>query len=54
MLKDCVALGLLPLLAVTVPVNVPNCVGFPEMTPAEERVSPVGKAPELTVKTGLG
>ena len=54
MLKFCVAAGPTPLLAVTVPVKVPTAVGVPEITPPVLRLSPVGNAPEVTVKVGAG
>ena len=38
----------LPLIALTVKLNVPVVVGVPEITPAVPRVSPPGKFPELT------
>ena len=47
MLKACVAFGAFPLVAVTVPLNVPVAVGVPLITPAELRVSPVGNAPAV-------
>ena len=44
-----------PLVAVTVPVNTPAEVGLPESRPVVEfSVTPGGKAPELTLKTGVG
>ena len=52
MLKPCVALGAVPLLAVTVPLNVPAVVGVPLMTPAALSVSPAGRAPDVTLKVG--
>ena len=50
MLKSCVALGNMPLVAVTVPVKVPRVVGVPERTPADVNVSPVGNEPDVTEK----
>ena len=38
-----------PLVAVTVKVDVPTVVGVPERTPAEDRVTPAGNVPEVTV-----
>jgi hypothetical protein len=52
MLKFCVASGNVPLVARTVPVNVPATVGVPLMTPPELNVSPVGNAPLVTEKVG--
>jgi hypothetical protein len=43
--KFCVALGNVPLAAVTVPVYVPGVVGVPERTPAGVKVSPGGSVP---------
>ena len=54
MLKFWVASGTIPLVAVTVPLNVPSAVGVPEITPAALRVKPVGKAPTVTLKVGVG
>ena len=42
------------LVAFTVPENVPIAVGVPVMAPALLKVSPVGSAPEDTVKVGAG
>ena len=52
--KFCVALGLMPLFAVTVPVNTPPTVGVPDRTPAVESVSPPGKAPAVTENDDAG
>jgi len=53
--KGWLALGLKPLLAVTVPVKAPDIVvGVPEMTPEEERLSPGGNAPVVSEKVGVG
>ncbi len=52
--KFCVATGLTPLLAVTVPVNTPVPVGVPEIAPEELKLNPVGKLPEVTLKVGAG
>ncbi len=52
--KFWVAAGLTPLLAVTVPVNTPVLVGVPEIAPAELKLNPVGKLPEVTLKVGAG
>src|SRR5690606_1150543 len=52
-LKDCVAFGDVPLLAVTVPLYTPAVVGVPLNTPALLRVRPGGSAPALTVE-GIG
>ena len=54
MVKSCVALGSTPLLAVTVPVNVPATVGVPLITPALFMLRPVGSAPDVTLKVGVG
>ena len=48
MLKFCVALGNVPLAAVTVPLKVPRAVGVPERTPADVNVRPVGSEPAVT------
>ena len=50
MLKFCVASGKTPLVAVTTPAKVPRAVGVPEITPADDRVSPVGSEPVVTEK----
>ncbi len=52
--KFWVAAGLTPLLAVTVPVKVPLLVGLPEMTPAELKLNPGGRLPDVTLKVGAG
>ena len=52
--KFCVAAGLTPLVAVTVPVNTPLLVGVPDITPAELKLNPVGKLPEVTLNVGAG
>ena len=52
MLKACVASRALPLVAVTVPLNVPAVVGVPLMTPAALKVKPGGKAPVVRLKVG--
>ncbi len=52
--NGCVATGLTPLLAVTVPVNAPLLVGVPEMTPVVLKLKPVGKLPEVTLNVGTG
>ncbi len=49
-----VASGAIPLLALTVKVDVPAVVGVPESTPAELRESPAGTAPEATENVGEG
>ena len=54
MLKAWLALGDIPLVAVTAPEKVPTCVGIPERTPAEVRVRPCGKLPEPRLKVGDG
>jgi hypothetical protein len=54
MLKFCVATGATPLLAVTVPVNVPFVFGVPLMTPAALKVNPVGNPPTVTLNVGAG
>ena len=52
--KDCVASGLFPLVAVMVIGNVPAWVGVPESTPVVLlRVTPVGSAP-VSLKVGAG
>jgi hypothetical protein len=48
--KACVALGNVPLAAVTVPVYVPGVVGVPERTPADVKVSPGGSVPVVSEK----
>ncbi len=48
------AAGLTPLLAVTVPVNVPVAVGVPEIKPAELKLNPVGRLPNVTLNVGAG
>ena len=52
MLKFWVALGAVPLLAVTVPVKVPTVVGVPLITPAALKLNPVGNAPAVTLNVG--
>ena len=52
MLKFCVAFGTVPLVAVTVPLNVPTVVGGPLITPAELRFNPGGRLPAVTLKVG--
>ena len=52
MLKFCVASGALPLVAVTVPANVPTVVGVPLITPAELKLNPGGRLPAVTLKVG--
>ena len=52
MLKFWVALGAVPLLAVTVPVKVPAVVGVPLITPAALKLNPVGNAPAVTLNVG--
>ena len=47
--KFCVALGNVPLAAVTVPAYVPGVVGVPERTPAV-KVSPGGSVPAVSEK----
>src|SRR5664280_2953854 len=55
--STCVAFGLLPLLAVTVTVEVPAAVGVPVISalplPSEVKVSPAGSAPD-SVMAGAG
>ena len=51
-LKFCVASGVVPFEAVTVPVNVPARVGVPLIAPEGLSVSPGGKAPDETLKVG--
>ncbi len=48
------ATGLTLFVAVTVPVKVPLPVGEPDSTPAELKLSPGGKLPEVTPKVGAG
>ena len=52
--KFCAAAGLTPLVAVTVPVNTPLLVGVPDITPAELKLNPVGKLPDVTLNVGAG
>ena len=52
MLNACVAFGGVPLLAVTVPVDVPAVVGVPLMTPAALKVKPGGRLPAVTLNVG--
>jgi hypothetical protein len=52
MLKFCVASGAVPLVAVTVPVNVPTAVGIPLITPAAFKLNPGGKPPAVTLNVG--
>ena len=54
MLKFCVAAGLTPFEAVTVPLNVPAAVGVPEIVPVLLSVRPVGKAPLVMLNVGAG
>ena len=54
MVKFWVALGRTPLLAVTVPVELPIPVGVPEITPAKESESPLGSDPVVTKNVGVG
>ncbi len=42
------------MLAVTVPVNVPVLVGVPETAPAELKLKPGGKLPDVRLKVGAG
>ena len=49
-----VASGVVPLVAVIVPVKVPAALGVPEMAPPELSVRPVGNAPAVTVKVLAG
>ena len=49
MLNACVAFGAVPLLAITVPGNVPRAVGVPLMTPAGLKVKPGGRDVEVNV-----
>ena len=48
-LKFCVALGGVPLLADTVPVEIPACVGVPVISPEADNDKPFGKAPLVTL-----
>jgi hypothetical protein len=48
--KFWVAFGAVPFDAVIVPVKVPAAVGVPAIAPALLKVSPSGKAPEVTAK----
>ncbi len=52
MLNGCGNAGAVPLLAVTMPVNVPAVVGAPLMTPAGLKVSPGGGVPVVTLNVG--
>jgi hypothetical protein len=52
--KVWVAAGLTPFEAVIVPVHVPRLVGMPEMTPAELKLNPGGRVPDVTLKVGAG
>ena len=52
--KACAGAVPTPLLAVIVPVKTPLAVAVPEMTPEDERLSPVGNAPAVTEKAGDG
>ena len=49
MLNAWVALGSVPLPAVTVPANVPAVVGVPLRTPAPVSVRPPGRVPAVTL-----
>jgi hypothetical protein len=49
MLNVWVASGKMPLLAVTVPSNVPEVVGVPSICPETPSVRPAGRAPEVTL-----
>jgi hypothetical protein len=44
------AVGVVESIALAVKLNEPEAVGVPEMVPAEERVRPAGKAPELMLQ----
>src|SRR5215467_547241 len=46
--KLCVALGSVPLLAVSVTGKEPACVAGPESTPAGDSVMPLGSTPVVT------
>jgi len=52
MVKFCVASGGVPLLAVTVPENVPGSVGMPLITPVELTLNPAGKPPSGRLNVG--
>ncbi len=52
--KFCVAAGLTPLVAVTVPVNTPVLVGVPEIVPEKVKLNPVGRLPDVTLNVGAG
>src|SRR3954462_12734735 len=54
MLKFCVAAGVTPLLAVTVPVKVPFAVGVPLSRPPLVSVVPFGSAPAVRLNVGAG
>lgn len=53
MLKFCVTVPA-ALVAVVVPVKVPNALGVPVMVPSVLIVNPVGRAPAVTEKVGAG
>ncbi|MDA8314030.1 MAG: hypothetical protein M0010_02490 [Actinomycetota bacterium] len=51
--KDWVAFGLKPLLAVTVIGKAPSWAGVPERVPALDRLTPEGRLPD-SLKVGVG
>ena len=51
--KFLVAAAPMLLVALAVPEKVPNCVGVPEITPVDERVSPAGREPEPEVRLNV-
>ena len=44
------AVGVVESVTFTVKLNEPEAVGVPEIVPAEDRVRPAGKAPELMLQ----
>ena len=52
--KFWVATAPMLLVALIVPEKVPDCVGVPEMTPVDERVSPGGREPAVRLKVAAG
>jgi hypothetical protein len=44
----------MPFDAEIVPVKIPAALGVPESSPALLRLSPSGKAPEVTANVGIG
>ena len=52
--KDCVASGATPLVAVMVTGNEPPAVGVPESVPPDDSVTPLGSDPAVMENVGDG